>query len=163
MLGHLVTFLNMGGKSSGGLSDCSLIVDEYKFIIRMKEEGKRDPDKLHIIDKFKYFHRYRDDCTSLNCHNFLELSKEIYPPSLTLTQENDSPNKASVLDMDVNIINKCFNTKVYCKTDHFQFHVISLPFLNSNLDNYLCYRVFFSQTLRFQRLCTFRSDFEERV
>ena len=68
--------------------------------------------------------------------------------------------------MDVSIIDKRLNSKVYCKTDHFPFQVISLPFLNSNLDNILCYHVFFSQALRFQRLCTFRTircDFEARI
>ena len=55
------------------------------------------------------------------------------------------------------------NTKVYCKTDHFPFDVISLPFLNSNLDNNICYRVFYGQIIRFQRLTSDRVDFEVRA
>ena len=54
-------------------------------------------------------------------------------------------------------------TKVYCKTDDFPFEVISLPFLDSNLDSRICYRVFYGQVIRFQRLSTFREDFENRV
>ena len=54
-------------------------------------------------------------------------------------------------------------TKVYCKTDHFPFQVISLPFLDSNLDTNICYRVFYGQVIRFQRLTTFKIDFEDRV
>ena len=54
-------------------------------------------------------------------------------------------------------------TKVYCKTDHFPFEVISFPFLESNIDNGLCYRVFYSQVIRFQRLCSNRCDFETRT
>ena len=54
-------------------------------------------------------------------------------------------------------------TKVYCKTDYFPFQVISLPFLESNLDNKICYRVFYGQVIRFQRLSSFKIDFEIRV
>ena len=54
-------------------------------------------------------------------------------------------------------------TKVYCKTDHFPFDVISLPFLSSNLDNCICYRVFYGQIIRFQRLTSDRIDFEIRT
>ena len=84
--------------------------------------------------------------------DFLRISSEIYPPSLTLTQENDRPDKVNVLDMVAEVVNGRIITKVYCKTDHFPFEVISFPFLESNIDNGLCYRVFYSQVIRFQRL-----------
>ena len=54
-------------------------------------------------------------------------------------------------------------TKVFCKADIFPFHVISLPFLNSNLDTKICYKVFYGQIVRFQRLCSFKIDFEART
>ena len=82
---------------------------------------------------------------------------------MTLTQENERPDSATVLDMDVKIVDGSIVTKVFCKTDLFPFDVISLPFLDSNLDSGLCYRVFYGQIVRFQRLCTFRSGFEERT
>ena len=148
----------MGGKSSGWLSDCSLMVDEFKFVDRKVKAGLADE-----ADSLRYFRRYRDDCTSLNIDNFMNIASQIYPPSLTLTQENDSLDSASVLDMDVRIVDGCIVTKVFCKTDLFPFEVISLPFLESNLDSGLCYRVFYGQVIRFQRLCTFRSGFEERT
>ena len=40
---------------------------------------------------------------------------------------------------------------------------LSLPFLESNLDRGVCYRVFYGQMVRFQRLCTYREDFEARA
>ena len=82
---------------------------------------------------------------------------------MTLTHENDSSDSANVLDMDVKIVEGSIVTRVFCKTDMFPFSVISLPFLNSNLDSGLCYRVFYGQVIRFQRLCSFRSGFEERT
>ena len=47
--------------------------------------------------------------------------------------------------------------------DSFPFEVISLPFLESNLDKNVCYRVFYGQVIRFQRLCSLLGDFEERT
>ena len=159
--GHIfqqVKGIIMGGKISGWLSDCSLMVDEFLYIKNKTSNGLRD--QAH---RLRFFRRYRDDCTTLNCDNFIDIAREIYPPSLSLTQENDNPRQANVLDMDVNISDSKCTTKVFCKTDHFPFNVISLPFLESNIDNKLCYRVFYSQLIRFQRLCSNRKDFELRT
>ena len=148
----------MGGKSSGWLSDCSLMVDEYKYIDNKIKSGYID--EAH---RLKLFRRYRDDCTSINIDNFLDIAREIYPPSLDLTRENDRIDEANVLDMEVKLNNGNIITKVYCKTDAFPFHVISLPFLESNLDDKICYKVFYGQVIRYQRLCNFLSGFEERT
>ena len=134
------------------------MVDEFRFIKTKISNGLRNE-----ADELKYFRRYRDDCTTLNFGNFLDIAGEIYPPSLSLTQENDDPCKANVLDMEVNIQNHNCNTKIFCKTDHFPFDVISFPFLESNIDESLCYRVYYSQIIRFQRLCSERKDFELRT
>ena len=148
----------MGGKSSGWLSDCSLMVDEFKYIdVKIRNNERAEAVKLRNFD------RYRDDCTVCNFNNFPNITSQIYPPSLTLTQENDSDCAATVLDMDVKIIENRFVTKVYCKTDYFPFDVISLPFLESNINGRLCYLVFYGQVLRFQRLCTHKGDFEDRA
>ena len=148
----------MGGKSSGWLSDCSLMVDEYKYVDSKVKAGLSDEAGI-----LKYFRRYRDDCTSLNIPNFLEIAGQIYPPSLSLTQENDGDLGADVLDMNVEIEDGMIRTKVYCKADAFPFRVVTMPFLESNLDRGVCYRVFYGQLVRFQRLCTYREDFELRT
>ena len=148
----------MGGKSSGWFSDCSLMVDEYKYVTNKIRHGH-----VEEAHRLKYFRRYRDDCTSLNIDNFLTIASEIYPPSLTLTQENDSPIKVNVLDMVAEVKEGRILTKVYCKTDHFPFNVISLPFLESNLDSKICYNVFYSQIIRIQRLTSLIEDFEIRI
>ena len=148
----------MGGSSSGWLSDLSLGIDEFKYIDKLVKDHKREEAK-----KFKHTARYRDDITSCNHTNFPNITNQIYPPSLTLTKENDSDFAATVLDMDVQIIQRNYVTKVYCKTDDFPFHVISLPFLESNISNKLCYLVFYGQVLRYQRLCSHQRDFEART
>ena len=148
----------MGGKSSGWLSDCSLMVDEYKYVANKISSGHVDE-----ANRLKFFRRYRDDCTSLDIDNFLVIASDIYPPSLSLTQENDSPIKVNVLDMVAEIKDGRISTKVFCKTDHFPFEVISFPFLESNLDTRICYNVFYGQVIRIQRLTSLMEDFEQRV
>jgi hypothetical protein len=148
----------MGGSSSGWLSDLSLCIDEFKYIDSLVKEGRKEEAK-----KFKHTGRYRDDITSCNHTNFPNITDQIYPPSLALTKENDSDFAATVLDMDVQIIQRNYVTRVYCKTDDFPFHVISLPFLESNISNKLCYLVFYGQVLRYQRLCSHLRDFEART
>ena len=150
--------VTMGGKSSGWLSDGSLMVDEFRYIDKKVKEGD-----IEHARSFKGLNRYRDDCTALNIDNFLEIARDIYPDSLELSQENDDLSKATVLDMDVSIVDGYFRTKVYNKTDSFPFEVVSLPFLNSNIDRQVCYKVFYSQVLRYERLCSFQCDFESRV
>ena len=150
--------VNMGGSSSGWLSDCSLMVDEYKYIDSKVKAGLREE-----ADNLKYFCRYRDDCTTINVDDFLDISANIYPLSLSLTQENNDRSMANVLDMNVKLEDGSITTRVYCKADSFPFRVISLPYLESNLDKGVCYRVFYGQMVRFQRLCTFREDFEARA
>ena len=99
----------------------------------------------------------------MNIDNFMILASEIYPPSLYLRQKNKDRSRADVLDMHVSLAGGIVTTKVYCKADAFLFHVISLPFLESNIDTAICYRTFYGQTVRFERLCTHKADFEDRV
>ena len=134
------------------------MVDEFKYIDKIVKNGD-----LELARKFKGLNRYRDDCTALNLDDFRTLAQDIYPPSLELSQENDDPNQAAVLDMFVSVRGGYFRTKVYNKTDNFPFSVVTMPFLESNISSKVCYKVFFSQVLRYQRLCTFRKDFEDRV
>ena len=99
----------------------------------------------------------------LNVNDFINISRDIYPPSLELTQENTNPSSANVLDMEVKLNDGNITTKVYCKTEAFPFNVISLPFLETNIDKKICYKVFYGQVIRYQRLCTHLSAFEERT
>ena len=147
----------MGGKSSGGLADCSLMVDEYKYVDKQVKEGN-----MADVVKLENFRRYRDDCTVCNVDNFIGIAQNIYPDSLSLTQENEDLTQANVLDMQASLYNNSIITKVYCKTDYFPFQVISLPFLDSNIARNICYLVFYSQVLRYQRLCSNRVDFADR-
>ena len=80
--GHIfqqVKGIIMGGKISGWLSDCSLMVDEFRFVKKKLSDGLRDQ-----AIRLKYFRRYRDDCTTLNCSDFFGYCKRNLPPQLII-------------------------------------------------------------------------------
>ena len=72
-------------------------------------------------------------------------------------------NKDFNLDLDITVVNKRFCFKVFHKVDLFDFEVISFPFLESNIPQYICYNTFFSQLVRFSTICSNTSGFAERV
>ena len=48
----------MGGRSSGWLSDCSLMVDGFRYV-----DGKVKAGLTDEADRLRFFRRYRDGCT----------------------------------------------------------------------------------------------------
>jgi hypothetical protein len=104
-----------------------------------------------------------DDVGLPNFPDFENFKQSVYPGNLTLTKSNeDSVNNVAYLDLSVSISESCFVIKVYCKTDDYDFTVVSLPFLESNVAEEMCYNVFFGQILRFLRICSKLVDFIER-
>ena len=102
----------MGGKSSGWLSDCSLMVDEFRYI-----DGKVKGGEIELARKFIGLNRYRDDCSALNIDNFQGIARDIYPASLELTQENDDLSQATVLDMHVSLVFFIHSGQCGCLTE----------------------------------------------
>ena len=52
---------------------------------------------------------------------------------------------------------------MYCKTDDYDFDVVTLPFLESNVAEEMCYNVYFGQVLRYMRICSKEEDFIGRT
>ena len=104
-----------------------------------------------------------DDIITPNVENFLEIAKHIYPIEIPLEQTNNDSLHDTFLDLDITVVNKRFCFKVFHKVDLFDFEVISFPFLESNIPQYICYNTFFSQLVRFSTICSNTSGFAERV
>ena len=63
------------------------------------------------------------------------------------------------MDLYTRVIDDEFITCIYHKVDDFNFEVISYPFPVSNIHSSLGYSTFYSQLIRFHRLCNNKSDF----
>lgn len=98
--------------------------------------------------------RYIDDVVFFNSETQFEAEKNnIYPQELTLNRENDMNQKASFLDINIEIINKKFVTSLYDKRKDFNFKIVNYPFLCGNVPKRPSYGVFLSQVVRFSRVC----------
>ena len=63
------------------------------------------------------------------------------------------------MDLYIRVIDDKFVTGIYHKVDDFNFEVINYPFPDSNIHSSLGYTNFYSQLIRFHRLCNNKSDF----
>ena len=67
------------------------------------------------------------------------------------------------LDLNINISdNNKLSFEMYNKTDNFDFEVINFPFPESNIHSNIIYSAFFSQLLRYARICSNYIDFKNR-
>ena len=107
--------------------------------------------------------RYLDDIGVLNFLGFDLVSKEIYHPSLILEGSNFGYHYDNFLDLNVRIFNGTFTIGIYHKVDDFNFEVINFPFPSSNIHSQVGYNAFYSQLVRYYRLCNNRTDFIARV
>ena len=101
-------------------------------------------------------------CT-INLKDSGTISKDIYDNTLILEGSSCSYKCDSFLDLYIQVMDDKFVTGIYHKVDDFNFEVISYPFPDSNIHSSLGYSTFYSQPIRFYRLCDNKSDFLFRV
>ena len=99
---------------------------------------------------------------ALNNPNFSNYIHEIYPKELTLTKSNQNSSHTPFLDLDISVENNNFKTKIHDKRDDFDFPIVNFPFLDGDIPTAPSYGVYISQLVRFTRICSSVSDFNER-
>ena len=149
----------MGSIPAPDIANLCLSVDEFRFVKSCLKNKN-----FTLLRKLNEVVRYLDDIGSPNFPDFDRLISLIYSDSLTLTRSNEISNTVDVayLDLSISVIGSEYVVKVYCKTDDYNFEVICLPFLESNVAIEMCYYVYFGQILRFLRICTRLEDFTNR-
>ena len=114
----------------------------------------------HVFSNNK---RYLDDILVLNCKEFIDISKNIYPSELILEPSHGAGLEDHFLDLNINISdNNKLSFKMYNKTDDLDFEVTNFPFPESNIHSNITYSAFFSQLLRYARICSNYIDFKNR-
>ena len=104
-----------------------------------------------------------DDLLTIFRDKNLNIFDSMYPPSLTLEQTNSVDHVANYLDLTITIHQGKILTKVYNKTDDYNFKVVRYPKSDSNMHTAIAYNCFQSEILRFSRLTTKIEHFEERL
>ncbi len=117
-------------------------------------QQKMSKSNYSVARSLNHTFRYIDDISPLNDNgNFEKYKSQIYPDDLELNRENTGFKSASVLEMQIDIIGDKFQVNVYDKRDSFDFQVFRYPSIYSNIPDKTLYNVFFSQLVRFSRVC----------
>ena len=147
----------MGGNASPFIADLYLAWHEYCFMAKIAKSDYK------LALKLSKNSRYIDDIAVVNFLGFSITSKEIYDPSLTLEGSTSGYHYDTFLDLQIRIYQNRFIIGIYHKVDDFNFEVINFPFPESNICSRTGYTTFYSQLVRFFRLCNNLMDFRARV
>lgn len=115
--------------------------------------------KFHLAKRLSYTKRYVDDVCIANYTGFENLITEIYPQDLLMERSGDNNKNVNFLDVSINIQSSGIITNIYNKVDDFNFSVVSLTFPHSNISMEVGYNIFYSQLLRYYRICSRECDF----
>ena len=136
----------MGSDPAPYFANLFLYRYESRWLNKMK---KQNPV---LARKFGKVFRYIDDLLAINDgEEFERYHSDIYPPELELKKENTTNAQTSFLELDIQISNRLFSTKLYDKRDTFGFHISRLPFKCSNIPQRMFYSSASAEVLRICR------------
>ena len=93
---------------------------------------------------------------------FEGMVNQIYPPELQLNKANTSDTEAPFVDLYLSISNGFVSSKIYDKRDDFDFDIENFLFLDGDVPRRPSYGVYFSQLIRFARVCSHEENFDAR-
>ena len=157
MIFKQITGVPMGSNSSPFIADLYLAWHEYCFMAKLSKYNY----KLALT--LSKNSRYIDDIAVINYLGFSVLSGQIYDSSLTLEGSTTGYHYDTFLDLQIRIFQNRFIIGIYHKVDDFNFEVINFPFPQSNISYKIGFTTFYSQLIRFFRLCNNLTDFIARV
>ena len=89
--------------------------------------------------------------------------KEIYLSQLIAEKANKSDHLAGYLDLTFIIDSGGkLSIRLYDKRDDFDFHIVNVPFLSSNIPYGPSFNVYILQLIRYARCCSHYDDFRYR-
>ena len=143
----------MGGNASPFIADLYLSWCDYCYMTKVVKTD------YALAKLLSYNCRYLDDICTIDLQNFGDIAKDKYDNTLLLEGSIFSYKQDSFLDLYIRIVDHNFITGIYHKVDDFNFKVISYPFPQSNVHSMLGYSTYYSQLIRFFRLCNSINDF----
>lgn len=144
----------MGTDCAPFLANIYLHQYEFNYMTKLMKSN------IQLARSLNLTYRYIDDITILNDNGYFVKSYiDIYPDSLELKLVNESPNKADILDISVNILDNIFITKLYDKRDGYSFTPIKFPSANSNISLNIIHNIIINQITRLFKLTSKGLDF----
>ena len=140
------------------LADLFLYSYENEFLDNMIRSGHK-----RLAKPFSLCCQYTDDLIVLNNQKFLDYLKGIYRSQLTVEKPNKSDHLVNYHDLTFMIDSGGkLPTSLYDKFDDFDFHIVNLPFLSSNIPSNPSYGVYILMLITYARCCSLYDDFRYR-
>ena len=113
---------------------------------------------------FNLCYQYTDDLIVVTNKKFLDYLKEIYSFQLTVERGNKSDHLANYLDLTFMMTDSGgkLSTRLYDKSDEFDFYSFNFPFISSNIPSGPSCSVYITQHIRYARCCSLYEDFRYR-
>ena len=143
----------MGSDPAPFFANLFLFFYEWQYINNLKKEN------VIAARKFCYTFRFIDDLITINNENFEKNIRNIYPAELDLKKENQNDKNANFLDLNIEISNSTFQTKLYDKRNNFNFNIIRMPYKSSNIPRKMFYSAMSAEILRICKTTTKFQDF----
>ena len=96
---------------------------ERNFMKYLSSDNQAD-----VIKAFDSTSRYLDDLLNIDNPYFEGIVNQIYPAELQLNQANTSDTEATFSDLHLSISNGFVTSKIYDKSDDFDFDIVNFPF-----------------------------------
>ena len=148
----------MGVDPAPQMANLYLYFYEFAYMERLTKEDYKK------AKKFNNTTRFIDDLSTLNNDGVLSKEKEhVYPPEMVLNKENANDQEGTFLDISVNVVHNMFISRIYDKRNDFNFEIVNYPDLSGNIPKRQAYGIYTSQILRYARVCSEVSDFDQCV
>ena len=121
-----------------------------------------DKHAADIIKAFNTTSRYFDVILNINNVYFDKMVSQIYPSELRRNKTSTSDTEGAFFDLHLSISNDIVFTKIYDKSDDFDFEIVNFPFLDGDVPHSTSYGVYISQLIRFARAFSHVADFNTR-
>ena len=129
------------------VADLFLFCYERDFMLSLSDNNQAD-----IIEAFNSTSRNLDDLLNVDNSYFEQM----------VNKANSSDTEAPFLDLNLSITNGIVSSKIYDNRDDFNFEIVNFPFLDGDVPRSPSYGVYFSQLIRFARVCSNVDDFNNR-
>ena len=147
----------MGTNCAPLVADLFLYCYERDFMDSLNHGNQAD-----VIEAFNSTSRYLDGLLNIDNRYFEGMVSQIYPSELQLNKANISDTEAPFLDLHLSVANGFVSSKIYDKSDDFDFDMVNFPFLDGDVPRRASYGIYISQLIRFARVCNHVTDFNAR-
>ena len=154
---RLIVGIPLGTNCAPFVADLFLFCYERDFMKDLSSDNQAD-----VIKAFNSTSRYLDNHLNIDNPYFEGMVNQIYQPELPFNKANTSDTEAHLLDLHVSISNCFVSSKIYDKSDDFDFDIVIFPFLEGDVPRRPSYGVYISQLIRFARVCSHVDNFTTR-